>query len=199
MKEWIVKTLGVKTYEDDFAELSKNHIELGQKYEDLKKLDEVHKAQIQNLTDQFVELKQDPEGFWMKELQTYIDDVEAKFNAVETWYTKENEIAKKTIEALEEENAKLKRENETIEHRGISIGRMDAYSQMGIRNIQAHERGNNLVMDEHGNIFELLQGLVDVQEETEVPKDADGVLADDEVTIDDLEENDDFVENEVEE
>lgn len=187
MKEWIVKTLGVKTYEDDFAELSKNHIELGQKYEELKKLDEVHKAQIQNLTDQLAELKQDPEGFWMKELQAYIDSVEEKFNAVETWYTKENEIAKKTIEALEEENAKLKRENETIEHRGISIGRMDAYSQMGIWNIQAHERGNNLVMDDHGNIFELLQGLVDVQEETEVPKDEDGVLADDEVTIDDLE------------
>lgn len=184
MKEWIVKTLGVKTYEDDFAELSKNHIELGQKYEDLKKLDEVHKAQIQNLTDRFAELKQDPEGYWMKELQAYIDSVEEKFNAVETWYTKENEIAKKTIEALEEENAKLKRENETIEHRGISIGRMAAYSQMGIRNIKAHEHGNLLVMDDEGNVFELLQGLVDVQEDTDVPKD---ILADDEIIIDDLE------------
>lgn len=57
-----------------------------------------------------------------------------------------------------------------IYNRGLNDGRMSAYSEMGIWNIDAHERGNVLVRlsnDDDAEIVELIaDDLVDVYEET---------------------------------
>lgn len=57
-------------------------------------------------------------------------------------------------------------------------GRVSAYSEMGIRNIEAHERDNALVRLEDGSVVELILGLETVYDEKDV--------GDDEIFIDDL-------------
>ena len=47
-------------------------------------------------------------------------------------------------------------------HRAYASGRMDAYAEMGIRNIEAHERGNILARLPNGEIIEVLTDLEDV-------------------------------------
>lgn len=51
-----------------------------------------------------------------------------------------------------------------IYHRGFAHGRQAVYSELGIWNIEAHERGNSLAILEDGEIVELIcDDLVDVK------------------------------------
>ena len=93
----------------------------------------------------------------------------------------EAEIEKRTLD-LEAEYA------EKMNHKWYGIGRQDAYREMGIRNIEAHEHGNILVQLPNGDIVEQILGLEDVEaEETVFIKDI-GVMdiPPDEILIDDL-------------
>lgn len=74
-----------------------------------------------------------------------------------------------------------------MNHRWYGIGRQDAYREMGIKNIEAHRRGNVLVQDENGEIVELIQGLEDVDADIEIVKHMDmKVNPSDEIQINDL-------------
>ena len=85
------------------------------------------------------------------------------------------------IEELEKRTAEIKQEyKDRMEHKWYQIGRQDAYREMGIGNIEAHERGNILVQLPNGDIVEQILGLEDVKPS------GDGVLSDDEIIIDDL-------------
>lgn len=55
-----------------------------------------------------------------------------------------------------------------MNHKWYGIGRQDAYREMGIKNIEAHKRGNILVRTPDGEIVEMILGLEDVQEEVPV-------------------------------
>lgn len=68
----------------------------------------------------------------------------------------EREVEKRTLEI--EEACKLE-----MHHRWYCIGRQDAYAEMGIRAIEAKERGNSLRILENGEIVELITDLEDVQ------------------------------------
>lgn len=88
----------------------------------------------------------------------------------------EDELIKITEEPdayVEEQIAKREQElEEKMQHRWYQIGRQDAYSEMGIRNIEAHELGGGLVILPDGSIvtFIPIDDLVDV-----MPKGADVV------------------------
>lgn len=69
---------------------------------------------------------------------------------------------------------------EKMNHKWYGIGRQDAYREMGIKSIEAHERGNILVQLPNGDIVEQILGLEDVKPS------GDGVLSADEIIIDDL-------------
>lgn len=85
------------------------------------------------------------------------------------------------IEELEKRTAEIKQEyKDRMEHKWYQIGRQDAYREMGIGNIEAHERGNILVQLPNGDIVEQILGLEDVKPS------GDGVLSYDEIIIDDL-------------
>ena len=85
------------------------------------------------------------------------------------------------IEELEKKTAEIKQEyKDRMEHKWYQIGRQDAYREMGIGNIEAHERGNILVQLPNGDIVEQILGLEDVKPSGE------GVLSYDEIIIDDL-------------
>lgn len=66
-----------------------------------------------------------------------------------------------------------------MEHKWYGIGRQDAYREMGIRNIEAHRRGNVLALVD-GEVIELITDLEDVK------SDVDGTTTADEIQINDL-------------
>ena len=104
---------------------------------------------------------------------------------------KENSLLKEDPEQyieteVERRTLSYEKEHECdMNHRWYGIGRQDAYREMGIWNIEAHKRGNVLVMDKNGDVFELIQDLEDVQEEMDSKVSA---YLEDSITIDDLEE-----------
>lgn len=85
----------------------------------------------------------------------------------------EAEIEKRTLDLEAEYESKMN-------HKWYGIGRQDAYREMGIRSIEAHEHGNILVQLPNGDIVEQILGLEDVKPST------DGVVSGDEIIIDDL-------------
>lgn len=68
----------------------------------------------------------------------------------------EEQVAQQTC--LKEEELE-----ERLKHRWKSEGRQEAFFDMGIRNIEAHERGNILVQLPDGEIVEMILGLEDVK------------------------------------
>ncbi len=78
---------------------------------------------------------------------------------------------------------------ENIQHRAFAEGRMSAYSELGIWNIEAHERGNCLVRlsnDPDAEIVELIaDDLVDVKPDDDnmTTPDLDSIIIDDLVDI----------------
>lgn len=184
MREFILKLFGIHDYEKDFNELSQNHNELCRVYEALKKTSDARKCTIEELEETIELVKKDPNSYWSRE-------IEGTLANLEKCYEEERKAAETTISYLEEriaslneQNDKLKREVEVAEHRGIATGRMDAYSQMGIWNIDAHKRGDVLVMNREGEVFELMQGLEDVEADEDdfveaVTKDLDEIEIDD--------------------
>lgn len=110
--------------------------------ENHKKLSEEHetqKAVMKELADDYVRLEQKCRLLELDPEQ-YI----------------ETELEKRTLE-LEKEYA------ERMQHKWYGIGRQDAYREMGIRNIEAHEHGNILVQLPNGDIVEQILGLEDVE------------------------------------
>lgn len=93
----------------------------------------------------------------------------------------EKEIEKRTLD-LEAEY------EEKMNHKWYGIGRQDAYREMGIRNIEAHEHGNILVQLPNGDIVEQILGLEDVEiipleQATEFSGSLDEIIIDDLVEL----------------
>lgn len=111
----------------------------------LAKLLEEQKAINQALADDFVKLDEELKGLLSEPEQYIMKELEKRTTLIEKEY------------------------GERMEHKWYGIGRQDAYAEMGIRNIEAHERGNVLALTPDGDIIELICGLEDVSED--VPED----------------------------
>lgn len=122
---------------------------------------ETQKAVNKELANDFIKLEQK-----LKEIE---QDPEAYI---------EKEIEKRTLD-LEAEYA------EKMNHKWYGIGRQDAYREMGIRSIEAHERGNILIQLPNGDIVEQILDLEDVNYEHATLVDIKEPL-NDEILIDDL-------------
>lgn len=139
-----------RTYREDFEKLSANHNKLARMHEDLKKKYEAEKQVTASLTKKLGELADSFEDF--------LDRYELVITTPE-YYNKEREDL---IDELKRQASKA-----------YGCGRQDAYAEMGIRNIEAHERGNCLAILEDGNIVELITNLETVYEEP-APEEAKG-------------------------
>jgi len=73
-------------------------------------------------------------------------------------------------------------------HSAYAKGRQDAYFDMGIKNIEAHERGNILVRTPDGDVVEMILDLEDVKADIEEAKAEVDSCLENEITIDDLAE-----------
>ena len=138
--------MGVDTYKEAIKEVELSNDELHEKLEKANR--------------RIAELE--------KQLQLYKADDEEKLNilredvkGLEATYIKriaeaENMItlAKADCDMAEKKLSEIKQ----VEHRAFAEGRMSAYSEMGIWNINAHTRGNILVRDDDGEVFEMIRG-----------------------------------------
>ena len=158
IKNWIAELLGICTYEEENERLN---------------------GMVSSLADQAAEYK-----------------VKAQVLAEEVEYYKNNEEAKELADryirmiqvyqnsavrcecVIEDMEDKLKR----MYNKGFAEGRMAAYSEMGIWRLDALEAGNRLVMDQKGDVYELLE-LQDVKPEDTGKVEDDGIVIDDLVDI----------------
>ena len=91
----------------------------------------------------------------------------------------EKEIEKRTLDLEAEYEQKMI-------HKWYCIGRQDAYAEMGIKSIEAHERGNWLCILENGDIVELITALEDVKSNLPLEQATEFSGSLDEIIIDDL-------------
>lgn len=117
-----------------------------------------------------------------KQLQLYQADDEDKLNILREDVKGLEETYIKRIAEAENMIALAKQDADIAEakiHRAFAEGRMSAFSEMGIWNINAHTRGNILVRDDDGEVYEMIRGkLHDVDDDIDIESAA--------VKIDDL-------------
>ena len=158
IRNWIAELLGIQTYEEENERLN---------------------GMVSSLADQAAEYK-----------------VKAQVLAEEVEYYKNNEEAKELADryirmiqvyqnsavrcecVIEDMEDKLKR----MRNKGFAEGRQAAYSEMGIWRLDALEAGNRLVMDQKGDVYELLE-LQDVKPEDTGKVEDDGIVIDDLVDV----------------
>jgi hypothetical protein len=80
----------------------------------------------------------------------------------------EVEVEKRMMQYEKEHNCEMN-------HKWYCIGRQDAYSEMGIKAIEANKRGNHLRILENGEIVELITDLEDVTAKTKETTTADEI------------------------
>lgn len=129
LKNKLLDLFGAETYEAEYEELETKYNDLQEILSKCKKECESQKRINDSLAADFVRLEED-----LKLLRTdpeqYIElEVERRMLAFE------------------------KQHEDEMNHKWYGIGRMDAYAEMGIKVIEAHERGNDIVI-ENGEVIE---------------------------------------------
>lgn len=145
------------TYKEDFERMKTKYEKLRQEYKELEGKYDLERKLTTSLTSRLTNIADEFDEFLTKY---------EKVVASPDYYNKEREDF---IALLKEQATKA-----------YGCGRQDAYAELGVRNIEAHERGNALVMLENGDIVELITDLETVYEEKPP------AVADDEIVIDDL-------------
>lgn len=136
--------------------LTKDYLELCQKYETTNAIKESYRQQIKERDEHIKELS-----------EIYADPISYVENALK----KSREAYEKCVADMEELIAKQDR----LEHKAYARGRSDAYAEMGIKALDARLNGETLYVDENDNVIE------DMDAET-----FEAFCKDNEIEIDDL-------------
>jgi DNA repair exonuclease SbcCD ATPase subunit len=176
-KDMIADLLQIETHEAECKRLQYERDSLAQQVADYAvKLDQLRSEM------EFYKLEDDEKIKYMMEDVTGLADL---YKQRISECDKMIDLAKQDADLAEQKIAEIEDRIKRAYSKGVSDGRISGFSEVGIWRLDALERGNRLVLDKDGNVYELLQDLEDVNEvtTTEVP---DVQLADDEITIDDL-------------
>lgn len=136
--------------------LTKDYLELCQKYETTNAIKESYRQQIKERDEHIKELR-----------EVYADPISYVENALK----ESREAYEKCVSDMEELLAKQDR----LEHKAYARGRSDAYAEMGIKALDARLSGETLYVDENDNVIE------DMDAET-----FEAFCKDNEIEIDDL-------------
>ena len=128
IKHWLYKIFKMDI-------LTKDYLELCQKYETTNALKESYRQQIKERDEHIKEL-----------MGIYADPISYVGNALK----ESRETYEKCIADMEELIAKQNR----LEHKAYARGRSDAYAEMGIKALDARLNGETLYVDENDNIVE---------------------------------------------
>lgn len=128
-----IKKLICKIFKIDL--LTKDYLELCQKYEITNAIKESYRQQIKDRDEHIKELR-----------EIYADPISYVENALK----ESRETYEKCVADMEELIAKRDR----LEHKAYARGRSDAYAEMGIKALDARLNGETLYVDENNNIIE---------------------------------------------
>ena len=128
-----IKKLICKIFKIDL--LTKDYLELCQKYEIINAIKESYRQQIKDRDEHIKELR-----------EIYADPISYVENALK----ESREAYEKCVADMEELLAKQDR----LEHKAYARGRSDAYAEMGIKALDARLNEETLYVDENDNIIE---------------------------------------------
>lgn len=128
IKHWLYKIFKMDI-------LTKDYLELCQKYETTNTIKESYRQQIKERDEHIKELR-----------KIYADPI----SCVEDALKESREVYEKCVADMEELLAKQDR----LEHKAYARGRSDAYAEMGIKALDARLNGETLYVDENDNIIE---------------------------------------------
>lgn len=154
MKQKIAELLGICTYEEENERLN---------------------GMVSSLADQAAAYKVKAETL-AEEAEYYKNNEEVKELADK--YIKMIQIYQDSATRCEAMIDDMESKLQRMYSKGLSEGRMAAYSEMGIWRLDAIEAGNRLVMDACGDVYELLE-LQDVKPDGEGKVEDDGIIIDD--------------------
>lgn len=157
MKGKLIKLMGIETYKDKYEAATDANGKLWK--------------MVERATNRSKELE--------KELELYKADDDGKLQILMDDVKDVEELYKKRIEECDSMTRLAKADCDIAEqkakdidlkiHRAFAEGRMAAYSEMGIWNINTHTRGNILVRDDDGEVYEMIRGkLYDVDDDIDI-------------------------------
>ena len=115
--------------------LTKDYLELCQKYENINSLKELYKQQVYERDKNIEELQ-----------AIYADPISYVENAL----SESRKLYEKCVADVED----LIEKESRLENRAYARGRRDAYAEMGIKALDARLNGETLYVDENDNIIE---------------------------------------------
>ena len=128
IKHWIYKIFKIDT-------VAKDYLELCRRYEIVNTLKESYRQQIKERDEHIRELR-----------EIYADPISYVENALR----KSREAYEECVADMEELLAKQDR----LEHKAYARGRSDAYTEMGIKALDARMNGETIYCDWNGNVIE---------------------------------------------
>lgn len=155
-KRFIVRVFRIKTYEREYNQY-KNMYESSQKNYSLSQaVIDTYKEDLAKANEKINELH-----------ELYKDPI--------SYVNKELEQATIAYEQCAKDLERMLATQDNLEHRAFARGRQAAYSEMGIRALNARLAGNTLYMDENGDVTEEIN-----------PKSLEQICEEEEIEIDDL-------------
>ena len=137
IREFIIKLFKIKTYENEYKKLNSEYNEIKNDYVLTLNVVDNYKKDLEKANLEIERLNQvceEPLALINKEVSAIVEQYE---RCVEDF----RELAKK---------------HERMQHKAFADGRSSAYSELGIWNIEAHERGNQLIRLSDGSVVELI-------------------------------------------
>ena len=160
-KKKLAEMFGIDTHEEDIRRMNMENESLASQVAKLK-------IRCEQLGEELSFYKASDEDK-VKALLENMDGLEATYKERIREYEEAVAECEKIVDSVDQ-----------VYHRGFARGREAVYSELGIWNIEAHERGNNLAILEDGEVVEVIcDDLVDV-------KPSEDISSLEEIKIDDL-------------
>ena len=198
MKDFIIKVLGIKTYEDENARLKQYNENLVLSNNELDRQLNIEKMIKKDLNEQIRNLQErlnDPERYWKSLYEKAEAEHDQEYKDLESWFRHETAKQMEKIEELTERTKVLEIGRDELWNRGFVQGRMSAYGELGLKVIEIRNEGTTVAeraeARERGEEFPQKQITVKVDEQkrpVEVCESLDAELEQiiDEIQIDDL-------------
>lgn len=160
MKEFILKLLGVETYELENSRLSQQNNKLAKMLEDEKELTTMLIERYEQLLSDKDKILNDP--------SCYVNEQVAALEQVYKQRIKESEtnhsIQERIIDAQSQDIERYKERLKTEYNRGFRAGETETYERLEVKVLKAKENGNTIVVDPDGDLVEEIDidDLIDV-------------------------------------
>lgn len=198
MKDFVIKALGIKTYEDENERLKQYNENLVLSNNELDRQLNIEKMIKKDLNEQIRNLQErlnDPERYWKSLYEKAEAEHDQEYKDLEAWFRHETAKQMEKIEELTEFTKVLEIGRDELWNRAFAQGRMSAYGELGLKVIEIRNEGTTVAERveaiERGEELPQKQITVKVDEQkipVEICENLDAELEQiiDEIQIDDL-------------